>query len=181
MSHHEAVPRGYDADNHLFFPGTNQSTPADYDPPQHVDPAVIDDIARWLAPARDSSPGSGSGKNQTRTRTAYRRRHRGDTKLPAFLANMRSSAPHRPQRFRQDHDHWEISGLAAEAMVTLQRAQSASCHGSRSAYCAHPGHPLVAHGISPKQRRGTGGFSGTSRPCLRRKPENQAGSARIWP
>jgi hypothetical protein len=132
-------------------------------------------------PARDSSPGSGSGKNQTRTRTAYRRRHRGDTKLPAFLANMRSSAPHRPQRFRQDHDHWEISGLAAEAMVTLQRAQSASCHGSRSAYCAHPGHPLVAHGISPKQRRGTGGFSGTSRPCLRRKPENQAGSARIWP
>jgi hypothetical protein len=50
MSHHEAVPRGYDADNHLFFPGTNQSTPADYDPPQHVDPAVIDDIARWLAP-----------------------------------------------------------------------------------------------------------------------------------
>jgi dienelactone hydrolase len=53
----------HDADNHLFFPSTNQSTPADY-PAQHVDPAVIDDIARWLAPARDSSPGSGSSKNR---------------------------------------------------------------------------------------------------------------------
>ena len=42
--------RVHDADNHLFFPGANQSAPADYDPPQHVDPAVIDDIARWLAP-----------------------------------------------------------------------------------------------------------------------------------
>jgi len=42
--------RVHDAGNHLFFPGTNQSTPADYDQPQHVDPAVIDDIARWLAP-----------------------------------------------------------------------------------------------------------------------------------
>jgi hypothetical protein len=44
--------RVHDADNHLFFPGTSQSTPADYDPPQHVDPAVIDDIARWLVPRR---------------------------------------------------------------------------------------------------------------------------------
>jgi hypothetical protein len=42
--------RVHDADNHLFFPGTNPSTPADYDPPQHVDQAVINDIARWLAP-----------------------------------------------------------------------------------------------------------------------------------
>jgi uncharacterized protein len=42
--------RVHDADNHLFFLGTNQSTPADYDPPHHVDLAVIDDIARWLAP-----------------------------------------------------------------------------------------------------------------------------------
>jgi uncharacterized protein len=42
--------RVHDADNHLFFPGTNQSTPAGYGPPQHVDPAVIDDIARWLVP-----------------------------------------------------------------------------------------------------------------------------------
>jgi uncharacterized protein len=42
--------RVHDADNHLFFPGANPSTPADYDRPQHVDPAVIDDIARWLVP-----------------------------------------------------------------------------------------------------------------------------------
>lgn len=42
--------RVHDADNHLFFPGTGESTPADYVPPQHVDPAVIADIAQWLAP-----------------------------------------------------------------------------------------------------------------------------------
>lgn len=41
--------RVYDADNHLFFPRPNPSTPADYDPPQHVDQVVIDDIAQWLA------------------------------------------------------------------------------------------------------------------------------------
>jgi hypothetical protein len=44
--------RVYDADNHLFFPGANQSTPADYGPPQHVEQAVIDDIARWLVSRR---------------------------------------------------------------------------------------------------------------------------------
>ncbi|MFC3452310.1 alpha/beta fold hydrolase [Amycolatopsis speibonae] len=35
-------------DDHLFFPGTGPSTPADYEEPAHVDPAVIDDIAEWL-------------------------------------------------------------------------------------------------------------------------------------
>jgi pimeloyl-ACP methyl ester carboxylesterase len=45
--------RVHDADNHLFFPGTGKSTPADYVSPQHVDPAVIADIARWLAPRPD--------------------------------------------------------------------------------------------------------------------------------
>lgn len=44
--------RVHDADNHLFFRGTGESTPADYAPPQHVDPAVIADIAQWLAPRR---------------------------------------------------------------------------------------------------------------------------------
>lgn len=48
-----ALPiRVYDADNHLFFPGTGTSTPADYAAPQHVDPAVVDGIAQWLAPRR---------------------------------------------------------------------------------------------------------------------------------
>ncbi|GAA2135974.1 alpha/beta hydrolase [Actinomadura napierensis] len=40
--------RVHDAADHLFFPGTGPSTPADYERPQHVDPAVIDDIAGWL-------------------------------------------------------------------------------------------------------------------------------------
>jgi uncharacterized protein len=44
--------RVHEADNHLFFPGEGPSTPAEYDPPQHVDPAVVAEIARWLAPAR---------------------------------------------------------------------------------------------------------------------------------
>jgi hypothetical protein len=41
--------RVYDADNHLFFPGTGRSGPAEYEPAQHVDPAVIADTADWLA------------------------------------------------------------------------------------------------------------------------------------
>jgi uncharacterized protein len=41
--------RVYDADDHLFFRGEGPSTPAGYEPPQHVDPAVVADIAGWLA------------------------------------------------------------------------------------------------------------------------------------
>jgi dienelactone hydrolase len=44
--------RVYDADNHLFFPGAGPSTPADYAQAQHVDPAVVADVAEWLAPHR---------------------------------------------------------------------------------------------------------------------------------
>lgn len=44
--------RVFDADNHLFFPGAGPSTPAEYEPAQHIDPAVIAQIAEWLAPAR---------------------------------------------------------------------------------------------------------------------------------
>jgi dienelactone hydrolase len=40
--------RVYDADNHLFFPGTGPSKPSEYEPAQHVDPAVIGAIATWL-------------------------------------------------------------------------------------------------------------------------------------
>jgi hypothetical protein len=40
--------RVYDADNHLFFPGTGPSTPAEYGPAQHVDREVVTDIANWL-------------------------------------------------------------------------------------------------------------------------------------
>jgi dienelactone hydrolase len=40
--------RVYEADNHLFFPGTGPSTPADYEAADHVDPQVVDDIAAWV-------------------------------------------------------------------------------------------------------------------------------------
>jgi uncharacterized protein len=51
LSHRPDVTiRVYDADNHLFFPGEGPSTPAEYDPAQHVDPAVVADIAKWLRP-----------------------------------------------------------------------------------------------------------------------------------
>ena len=46
----DVIIRVYDADNHFFFSGTGPSTPAEYDPAQHVDPAVVADIAEWLAP-----------------------------------------------------------------------------------------------------------------------------------
>jgi dienelactone hydrolase len=48
----EVTIRTYDADDHLFFRGEGRSTPADYGAPQHVDPAVVADIAQWLAPGR---------------------------------------------------------------------------------------------------------------------------------
>jgi uncharacterized protein len=50
----------HEADDHLFFPGTGPSTPADYMAPQHVDAAVIADITAWLgcpASARPLRPG----------------------------------------------------------------------------------------------------------------------------
>ena len=40
--------RVYPAFNHLFVAGRGPSTPAEYEPAQHVDPAVIDDVAAWL-------------------------------------------------------------------------------------------------------------------------------------
>ncbi|MFC1411042.1 alpha/beta hydrolase family protein [Streptacidiphilus sp. N1-12] len=41
--------RVHDADNHLFFPGAGPSSPAEYEPAQHLDPAVVADIAAWVA------------------------------------------------------------------------------------------------------------------------------------
>jgi len=40
--------RVHDADDHLFFPGSGRSTPADYEAAQHVDEAVVADIAEWI-------------------------------------------------------------------------------------------------------------------------------------
>ncbi|GAA4023408.1 alpha/beta hydrolase [Allokutzneria multivorans] len=46
----DVVIRVHESDDHLFFAGSGASTPADYVSPQHVDPAVVADIASWLAP-----------------------------------------------------------------------------------------------------------------------------------
>ncbi len=43
--------RVYHPDNHMFFPGTGSSAPAEYEPAQHVDPAVVADVAGWLTTA----------------------------------------------------------------------------------------------------------------------------------
>jgi uncharacterized protein len=40
--------RVYPDFNHLFVAGSGPSTPAEYEPAQHVDPAVVTDIAAWL-------------------------------------------------------------------------------------------------------------------------------------
>ncbi|WP_424535671.1 alpha/beta fold hydrolase [Sphaerisporangium viridialbum] len=50
--------RVYDAGNHLFFSGTGPSTPAEYEPVQHVDPEVVSDIADWLT-QKSAFDGSG--------------------------------------------------------------------------------------------------------------------------
>jgi uncharacterized protein len=41
----------YDADNHLFVPGSGPSSPAEYEQADHMDPAVITDVAGWIATA----------------------------------------------------------------------------------------------------------------------------------
>jgi uncharacterized protein len=38
----------YEPDNHLFFPGEGPSSPGEYEAAQHVDPAVVADVAGWL-------------------------------------------------------------------------------------------------------------------------------------
>lgn len=48
--------RIYPSDNHFFFPGTGRSTPAECEPAQHVDPAVVPDIAGWLTTVIHNSP-----------------------------------------------------------------------------------------------------------------------------
>jgi dienelactone hydrolase len=48
----DVMIRVYDADNHMFFPGSGPSTPDEYEPPQHVDPTVVADIAEWLRPGQ---------------------------------------------------------------------------------------------------------------------------------
>ncbi len=49
----EVTIRIYDADDHMFFPGSGPSLGADYLRPQHLDPAVIADVADWLTTVRN--------------------------------------------------------------------------------------------------------------------------------
>ena len=44
--------RVYENDNHLFFVGSGRSTPAEYEPAQHVDPEVVAEIANWVTSQR---------------------------------------------------------------------------------------------------------------------------------
>ncbi|WP_227998523.1 alpha/beta hydrolase family protein [Nocardia australiensis] len=44
----EVTIRTYAADDHLFFPGSEPSLPADYQRLQHVDAEVVRDIADWI-------------------------------------------------------------------------------------------------------------------------------------
>ncbi|MHB9756537.1 alpha/beta hydrolase [Streptomyces sp. BYX5S] len=45
----EVTIRIHEEANHLFFPGSGRPTPAEYAQPGHVDPAVVDEVATWLA------------------------------------------------------------------------------------------------------------------------------------
>ena len=46
--HPDVTIRVFPADNHLFFSGAGPSEPAEYEPAQHVDDAVIADVAQWI-------------------------------------------------------------------------------------------------------------------------------------
>lgn len=44
----DATFRVYEQDNHLFFVGSGRSTAEEYEPAQHMDPAVVRDVAEWV-------------------------------------------------------------------------------------------------------------------------------------
>jgi dienelactone hydrolase len=46
--HPEVTIRVYPECNHLFAPGSGPSSPAEYEPAQHVDARVIADVAQWI-------------------------------------------------------------------------------------------------------------------------------------
>ena len=47
--------RVFPADNHLFFSGSGPSEPAEYEPAQHVDDAVVVDVAQWIHQHADTT------------------------------------------------------------------------------------------------------------------------------
>ena len=46
--HPDVTIRVFPADNHLFFSGFGPSEPTEYEPAQHVDDAVVADVAQWI-------------------------------------------------------------------------------------------------------------------------------------
>ena len=48
--------RIHDADDHMFYPCTGRSVPSDVEQPNHVDAAVVADIAEWIAPESKRGP-----------------------------------------------------------------------------------------------------------------------------
>ena len=52
--HRDVTIQVYPELNHLFAPGSGPSSPAEYEPAQHVDATVIADVANWLVPERRS-------------------------------------------------------------------------------------------------------------------------------
>ncbi|MBO0852354.1 MAG: alpha/beta hydrolase [Nocardia sp.] len=46
----------HDADDHMFYPGTGRSAPSDVERPNHVDAAIVADIADWIAPESKRGP-----------------------------------------------------------------------------------------------------------------------------
>jgi dienelactone hydrolase len=65
--HPDVTIRVYDADNHLFFPGTGPSKPSESEPAQHIDPAVVVDIATWLTTHNSPRPKPTSTPSTTGT------------------------------------------------------------------------------------------------------------------
>ncbi|OBA66739.1 hypothetical protein A5780_12790 [Nocardia sp. 852002-20019_SCH5090214] len=55
--------RVYESDDHMFFAGSGPSTPSDYEAPQHVDEAVVADIAAWVAAAAEAGAEAASGRS----------------------------------------------------------------------------------------------------------------------
>ncbi|WP_063000673.1 alpha/beta hydrolase family protein [Nocardia mikamii] len=48
--------RVYESDDHMFFTGSGTSRPSDYAAPQHVDGAVVADIAVWMTAVTEAEP-----------------------------------------------------------------------------------------------------------------------------
>ena len=62
----------FERDDHMFFPGDGPSSPAGYEAPQHVDPEVVAEIARWI-----QAGGAAAGKPwRTMLRRARAAAHR---------------------------------------------------------------------------------------------------------